>query len=82
MALAYRAKLIYTTFAQEVHNRQQQPWTSQTPVLVGCPRCGEEYSIVEQADATRADIQRHKEFIASELRKRCPDHPEKFSPFD
>jgi hypothetical protein len=82
MARAYKAELVYTTFAEEVRQLAQQPWTRRDPILIACPKCGQRYSIVEQVDTADSDIERHKAAIIQNLERNCPVHPDKYREFD
>jgi hypothetical protein len=82
MAVAYRTRDIYTLFKEEIRKLEETPWIRRKPILVECPKCGENYSLVEQQDTLEADVERHKKWLVEQLGRTCPEHPNKFGEFN
>lgn len=75
MARAYRVKDVYPEYQEELRQLQQAGLLRKDPIPFACPKCGEQYNLVEDVNTSPAGVERHKQELIGELERSCPDHP-------
>lgn len=75
MARAYRVRDVYPTYLEELRQLQQAGLLQKEPIPFACPKCGEQYNLVEDVKISEDDVERHKEQLVQELERTCPHHP-------